>query len=296
MIRGSLDDQQNLRVNVLAVMDQIYNEEAWIRRVQSTVAGVLADHQRSSREKPKIGLIGHNKDHSAYYPTRFPQWGSVEVADYCSLSATAIREQLFDPERGSITERLGAVDGPDGGILPENVKRDIVRFTESETFAALQAEYDFVRTYRKAWAAAPYPPTFVTVDAVVVQSGHVLLVERRGLPGRGQWALPGGFVDGEELIEDACIRELREETRLELPEPVLRGSVKRRGVYDHPYRSVRGRTITHAFLIELEPARDLPAVQGGDDARRAFWKPLAEIVPERMFEDHYFIIQNLIGA
>jgi bifunctional NMN adenylyltransferase/nudix hydrolase len=58
-------------------------------------------------------------------------------------------------------------------------------------FAQLKAEAEFIAGYRKAWSA-PYPVTFVTVDAVVVHSGHLLLVRRRSEPGRGLWALPGG--------------------------------------------------------------------------------------------------------
>ena len=145
------------------------------------------------------------------------------------------------------------------------------------------------------WAAAPYPPTFVTVDAVVVQSGHVLLVERRSNPGAGLYALPGGFVNQTETLLDACLRELREETRLKVPAPVLKGSIKNRRIFDAPYRSARGRTITEAFYIELEPASTLPKVRGSDDARHAFWQPLGQLDSLRMFEDHFFIIQALAG-
>jgi bifunctional NMN adenylyltransferase/nudix hydrolase len=55
---------------------------------------------------------------------------------------------------------------------------------------------------------------------------------------------------GEGLL-DSCLRELREETRLEIPVPVLKGSIKGEHVFDHPEPSRRGRTITHAQQYEL---------------------------------------------
>ena len=61
----------------------------------------------------------------------------------------------------------------------------------------------------------------------------------------------------------------------------------------HPERG--GRTITHAFFIQLPPDTALPKVKGDDDAAAAFWVPLAELDPERMFEDHYFIVQRMVG-
>lgn len=296
MIRAVLKPSDVEHISVLPVMDQIYNEEAWVRRVQTAVASVVAARHRHPHIEPRIGLIGHSKDHSSYYLKLFPQWGCVEVEDYQGLSSTAIRSLLFNAELGTVEERLSIIDARLKQPMPGSVASQLAAFTKSAAFAELEAEHAFVDQYLAGWTTAPYPPTFVTVDAVVIQSGHVLLVQRRARPGRGQWALPGGFVDQYELIEDACLRELREETRLKVPEPVLRGSIKARKVYDDPYRSVRGRTVTHAFLIELRPDRFLPVVKGGDDARAAFWKPLADIEPEYMFEDHYFIIQNLVGA
>ena len=106
----------------------------------------------------------------------------------------------------------------------------------------------------------------------------------------------GGFLDQGERVLDACLRELREETKLKVPTPVLKGSIKRQSVYDDPHRSARGRTVTHAFYIELEPNAELPKVKGGDDAKHARWVPLSELDPQLMFEDHYFIIQDMLGA
>jgi bifunctional NMN adenylyltransferase/nudix hydrolase len=154
-------------------------------------------------------------------------------------------------------------------------------------------EFAHVRDYRARWDQAPYPPVFVTADAVVIQSGHVLLVRRGGFPGKGLWALPGGFVGQEERIEDAAIRELREETRLKVPARVLRGLIKGSRVFDDPHRSSRGRTITHAFLIHLPPDLALPEIRAASDAREARWVPLGELREDEMFEDHHAIIATM---
>jgi bifunctional NMN adenylyltransferase/nudix hydrolase len=121
------------------------------------------------------------------------------------------------------------------------------------------------------------------------------MIERKARPGKGLLALPGGFVGQDERLVEACLRELREETRLKVPAPVLKGSIRKQRVFDDPNRSSRGRTITHAFYIELEPSSKLPAVKGGDDARHAMWVPLSELRPDMLFEDHFFIIQEMTG-
>jgi bifunctional NMN adenylyltransferase/nudix hydrolase len=166
----------------------------------------------------------------------------------------------------------------------------------SPAYAQLVAEYQFIEHYKAAWKDAPYPPTFVTTDAVVVHSGHVLLVRRRAEPGKGLWALPGGFVGQNEGLLDACLRELREETRLKIPVPVLKGSLRGQHVFDHPERSQRGRTITHAFHFDF-PAGELPEVRGGDDADKARWIPVAEALDmgPKLYEDHLHILEFFLG-
>jgi len=153
-----------------------------------------------------------------------------------------------------------------------------------------------VETYKKQYASLPYPPIFSTADAVVVQSGHILLIKRRAEPGRGLWALPGGYVNAntDKTVLDAAIRELREETMIKVPAPVLRGSIKASRVFDAIDRSPRGRIITHAFYIQL-PDGELPKVKGSDDAEKAKWIPLSEVTSDIMFEDHYQLIQELVG-
>ncbi|WP_321880270.1 bifunctional nicotinamide-nucleotide adenylyltransferase/Nudix hydroxylase [Paraburkholderia bannensis] len=281
MILALLDEDERERVVVAPVQDSTYNDGDWLRWIQDAVASELGD-----TTDRRIGLIGHEKDASSYYLRMFPQWEFVETEATEDISATEIREQLFAERNNSFVS----------WAVPAPVHDWLEGFRTRPEFAQLKSEAEFIAGYQKAWAAAPYPVTFVTVDALVVHSGHILLVRRRSEPGRGLWALPGGFVNQDERLETACIRELREETGLKLPEPVLRGSIKDRQVFDHPQRSLRGRTITHAFLFHF-PVGELPRVKGGDDADKARWVPLNTFARMRdvMFEDHFDIAYHFLG-
>lgn len=277
--------RHNSVIHTRPIYDQSYNDQKWVTSVQATVDDYISDNLVYPKEKGhKIGLIGHQKDSSSYYLKMFPQWETVEHEMNEDVSATDLRTLMFEDKSIRFLE----------GVLPPAVCATVYSFKSTPEYALLKREYNVITQYKKAWEAAPYPPTFVTVDAIVVQSGHVLLIERDAAPGEGLHAAPGGFLNQDEWIEDGMIRELREETKLKVPAPVLRGSIKHRGVFDRPDRSLRGRTITHAFLIELPPG-PLPEVKGADDARKAFWLPISELDESKMFEDHFHMIQDMLG-
>ncbi|WP_144259507.1 bifunctional nicotinamide-nucleotide adenylyltransferase/Nudix hydroxylase [Methylocystis sp. ATCC 49242] len=270
------------RVVTLPLRDHLYNENAWLAEAQAQVASVAGDAR-------SIALFGLSKDASSYYLKAFPQWELVDAASVPLLSATELRRHLFSEDAGAL--RLIEAN------VPAPVFEIISAFRNTAAYAQTLDEFRHVENYRAAWAKAPYPPIFVTVDAVVAHSGHVLLVKRKSQPGRGLWALPGGFVNESETLRDAAIRELREETRLKIPAAVLRGSIRGEKVFDYPERSLRGRTITHAFYFEF-PSGELPGVRGADDAARARWIPVSEIQGMRasLFEDHFFILEHFLGA
>lgn len=295
MIRSTLSEQTNKRVLIIPVMDATYSDDLWTANIQKSVSGMIAAHHAKPHREPVIGLIGHNKDHSSYYLKLFPQWSSVDVASEGVINASSVRDKLFHADRGQWEDQRLSAHTMIGSLVPAEVLNYLNQFVRGDVFATLRDEFDFVRKYQSAWDAAPYPPVFVTVDAIVVQSAHILLVERGARPGKGLWALPGGFVNENETLLAACLRELREETRLKVPAPVLKGNIQNQSVFDDPHRSERGRTITHAFLIHLPADTVLPKVKGGDDAKKAFWVPLSELNPEKLFEDHYFIIQRMLG-
>lgn len=283
MLRAEYPDSEDWLI-IAPLIDDLYNETGWIERVQQTVNGIVHQYPfQVNSAKPKIGLIGHSKDHTSYYLSMFPQWGSVNVANVKNISATPIREDYF-------------FEGTIGGDIPASIFAYLAKFKKSPTYQLIADEANAIREYKKIWSNSPYPPVFVTTDAVVIQSGHVLLIKRRAYPGKGLLALPGGFINQYEPIKQSMLRELREETKIKVPTPVLMGSISKQMVFDDPYRSSRGRTITHAFLIELVPSKmGLPKVKGSDDAEKAKWYPLADLNPEMLFEDHYQIIKAMIG-
>lgn len=281
MIKGSYDKQTAKRIHCVGLDDALYNDTKWLQYVQAGVKSVTGD---ISNTQVKIGLIGHSKDSSSYYLSLFPNWQSVSVPSYHNLSATPIRDGYL----------IGAT--PTSDRITAASQKILDNFKKTSAYNQLHEEAWFIDKYKKQWEDSPYPPTFMTADALVIQSGHILLVERRSMPGKGLWALPGGFLDPKETLLDACIRELREETRLKVPEPVLRGSRHSQHTFDDPYRSARGRTITQVFYFQLKnDANGLPKVKGGDDAAKAFWLPLAELDSKKMFEDHYAIICKMVG-
>ena len=261
--------------------DTIYNDNAWVLRVQNIVA-------KHTTEDSKVAIIGHKKDESSFYLDMFPQWELVEVDLIEELSASQIRELYFKKDFNPNFIR---------SVVPVSVLQYLENFANTEEYQQILREIDFVEKYKSQYAGFPYPPTFVTADAVVVQSGHILMIRRRAEPGRGLLALPGGFLDayGDKSLEDAMLRELREETCLKVPAPVLRGSIVESKVFDAIERSTRGRTITHAFYINL-PSGELPRIKAGSDASSAKWIPISKITSSECFEDHYEIINYFTGV
>jgi bifunctional NMN adenylyltransferase/nudix hydrolase len=268
-----LDDVLD-RIIFITAKDYLYNENLWIAAVQQAIGTVT----QGSKD---VVLIGHKKDESSFYLKLFPQWKFMET-DFFDVhcDATKIRDMMFMQDKISFKDRV-----------PYYVYNYLINFMDGAEFKRLKEEYDHIARYRADWADAPHPPMFVTTDAVVICSGHILVVRRKGAPGQGLIALPGGFLQQEEKIVDGCIRELKEETGIKLPATDLKTHIVGEHVFDHPHRSLRGRTITHAFCIKLKDG-ELPIVKGMDDADKAWWVPLRDIFghENEFFEDHFHII------
>ena len=135
-----------------------------------------------------------------------------------------------------------------------------------------------------------WPRAMVTTDAVVFtysgNSAKVLLINRGKEPYKGQWALPGGFVEIDEELEDAVVRELAEETGLtgiRLEQMHTFGTIG---------RDPRGRQITIVFMGIV--TEEQTGIKAGDDAAQAQWFDIEEL-PSNMAFDHNEVVRFAIA-
>lgn len=124
----------------------------------------------------------------------------------------------------------------------------------------------------------------LAADCVVFDpAGRLLLIRRKNPPFQGQYALPGGFVDYGERMEDAALRELREETGIE-------GTLIRLvGVYSRPDRDPRGHCVSAAYLIDAGGQQPV----AGDDAACAEFVENYRAV--RLAFDHDEIVADVLA-
>ncbi len=120
----------------------------------------------------------------------------------------------------------------------------------------------------------------LTVDCAVFHEGAVVLIRRAHEPFAGWYALPGGFVEIGETVEEACRRETREETGLIVTD------LRLVGVYSDPRRDPRRHTVSIAYLATA----DLSTLQAGDDASAAML--VANWEREQIAFDHKEILRD----
>lgn len=294
MIESALGSEKQGRVFFLPIAD-FYDENRWVHAVENGVQALLKQKIKPAKAAPKIALIAHFKDASSDYLNHFPHWETLVFPRQNMTDATVVRDALFAfNEAASNHSKLKDL------LLehvPASIAQWLMQWQSSATFHALQEEWEILKNYHKSWECAPYPPVFVTVDALVQCQEKILLVERGQAPGKGLLALPGGFLEQRDTMWQSCLRELQEETCIEIPEEQWRASLKQTQLFDHPDRSLRGRVITQVFHFDLGD-KTLPPVHGSDDAKEAHWFDIARIreEPERFFDDHFHILEKLLGG
>ena len=269
MVRSCLTAEENARVEIILAKDYLSNN-MWIAAIQASVDAITGGSS-------DVRLIGHKKDATSFYLKLFPQWGFLDSGAFSDLNATKVRENLFRQDKITVKTQV-----------PKPVYDFLCSWMDTPEFKRLHEEYQDIQHEHAAWADAPFKPVFVTTDAIVICSGHVLIGRRGGAYGKDLLAWPGGYLESDFSILDSCIRELREETGLKVPTEDLKKYLIDKDVFDNPRRDQRGRIITHAFCFKL-PDGPLPVVKGMDDMAKAWWMTIHEFYSRELefFADHF---------
>ena len=198
------------QIIVKGLNDMASNSE-WIIQVQNTI-NALTDFDTS--ENIKIGIIGHQKDDSSWYLEKL-NFEFIEVGIYKDstnvvnkeVDSTDIRKYFFTNEPYEYKN-----------IISDEMHSWLEEWKNKywEKYEHLQQEYNFNKEYKKLWKDTPFPVQFLTVDSVVIQNGHILLIQRKTQPGKDLWALPGGFLNEDETLREGVLRELKEETKIKV--------------------------------------------------------------------------------
>lgn len=300
MILSAVPTEYHNHIFFAFIEDRLYQNNEWANLVRTKVREI-SNKIDEFKTNFNYGLIAAEKDDTSWYINLFPEWKklvvNVSIEDNENpIGATKIRELLFTGYTNFVKH-----------ILPNSVFKLVKQFTKTEEFQLLKQEYVDGISYEKLYENHPkgHNINFFTCDAVVTQSGHILLIKRKKSPGAGLWAIPGGHVDANENSLEAILRELDEETNLKVPKKVLLGSIKHKELFEHPDRSMRARitkknarSITMAYCFKLEDTHDLPRVKAGDDADDVRWFPIETVVNtmrDQLFEDHIDIITTMIA-
>ncbi len=124
----------------------------------------------------------------------------------------------------------------------------------------------------------------LTVDTIIIKDSQVVLIKRRNDPYKDSWALPGGFVEYGEKVENAAVREAKEETSLDI------NLEKLVGVYSDPDRDPRGHTVTVAYIASIRNGE----LESDSDAKDAKLIEISKLPDEKLAFDHEKIISDAL--
>jgi ADP-ribose pyrophosphatase YjhB (NUDIX family) len=117
-----------------------------------------------------------------------------------------------------------------------------------------------------------YPPRpIIGVGAVIMRNDQVLLVKRGSEPGKNQWSVPGGLVELGETVHDTVVREVKEETSLDVE---VHGLID---VVNNIVHDEEGRLRFHFVILDFFALRKGGKLQAGSDVREVKWVPLSQV-------------------
>ena len=264
------------RLHVKAVDNYPSNQE-WVEDVIGRV-NTIEDDPSATR------LYTSEKDEE-FYSKNFLY--ELVVKDSEGLDATDIRKDMYRISIQSVEHRIDSI--------PMLTKDFLLEFHGTPEWNRLRQEHELCNcSLQAATANHRYSnPIEPVAHAMVIQGDKCLLVKRGGVRGHGQWALAGGFIENTETTRAAALRELMEETGLDLLN-VSRAAEVAFAVEEN-LNGLSTRTIAFNYCYAIHPSDKLNPI-AGDDAQDVKWFPIEDIVAGKipLFYNHVTIIRRLV--
>lgn len=268
--------QGNPKVSIHGIEDEPSNQQ-WVESVNSMINN-LTDYS----DPTDSGLFCGTKD-KEYYEDNFIV--PVYTVDCEGPSATGVRAAAYKGLKGNYES-----------LLPSVSLESFRKHVESPEFERLRKEYlECTGTLAKATLSHPYSnPIDPVVHAALIQDKNILLIKRNSSRGYGQWAIPGGFLEKHESTMEGALRELKEETGVDLQgkRAMLLSSTVEENLDD---LSVRTLGINYLFTAAVD--EELEISFDPEEVLECAWKPVADVLTGEflLFYNHNVVLRRLFS-
>lgn len=247
----------------------------WVGNVYGFLHHVLGDLDPTT-----VNLYTSDKDETFYEETFLFNVRGIKVS---GISGTAIRKGLYD-------------GNGDRKLMPQSTASMVDSIVLTKHWENMRAEFTSCLS-GKARATMSHQwnnPIEPVVHAVVTQSNKVLLVKRNSVRGYGQWALPGGFLEANESTQSGALRELREETGVDLGK-LQCGQLAM--ALEENLDDLSVRTLGINFLFAVKPEEVIEVTIDPKEVLEYKWCDVGDITSEReiLFFNHNLVVQRLIS-
>lgn len=269
--------------NIIPLNDYLLDNNKWKKQITNEITKI--EDKLHTREL-KVAIIGGSKNE--WYFDLFKEYDSVypELTHNKNevINAKDIRFKYFN-------HLYFLADRAIEPLVPKETFDFLVEYRKETNYAYIAAEWGRINDLNKNYGFGP----FLTGDTVLVYGNKVLLIKRKNHPGRGLYALPGGYFDmKDESLIHCAYRELVEETSCNLTLEEYSNGIFKTQVFDAPKRSLVARIITKVCYVDLPFGMQLD-IKANDDAAECHWFTFEEIkdMKHMMYDDHYEIISQM---
>jgi len=274
MVRNVFPEEMYEELLIRGIKDKPTDDE-WIQELIANIGQVEEDPS-------KVILYTSEKDAEWYKGSTLYH---VETLDSKGLSATDIRNTWYTCEENLYK------------LVPDYVCMEMTKLTHGDRWLNLRTE-KIMCLKGKEQAIADHKfsnPIEPVAHAALIHDKQILLVQRNSTRGYGQWALPGGFIEHTETTREAAVRELREETGVDLMEHRVQEMAQ---AVEENIDDLSVRTLGINYLYVMDPSVEKPEVSIDDTECLAYrWCPIADILSESMvlFYNHNVVVQRLLA-